>query len=71
MTLFIAIGALFLVVGLCLLVVALRGDRTRPRTVAMLIGGMMATAFGLLLGGFAIAYQTAPPLDLNGAEPAR
>jgi hypothetical protein len=25
----------------------------------------MLTAFGLILAGFAIAYQNAPPLDLN------
>jgi hypothetical protein len=68
---FIAIGVLFLMAGLAALVVALRGDRNRPRTVAMLIGGMMATALGLLLAGFAIAYRAAPPLDLNTAEPAR
>lgn len=71
MTGFIAVGAIFLAVGVAALVVALRGDRNRPRNVAMLIGGMMATAFGLLLGGFAIAYRAAPPLDLNMAEPAR
>ena len=37
----------------------------------MLIGGMMLTAFGLILGGFAIAYATTEPLDLNSAEPAQ
>jgi len=26
---------------------------------------MMLTAFGLVLAGFAIAYETASPLDLN------
>jgi hypothetical protein len=31
----------------------------------MLIGGMMLTAFGLVLAGFAIAYENTPPLDLN------
>jgi len=31
----------------------------------MLIGGMMATAFGIVIAGFAIAYQRAAPLDLN------
>jgi hypothetical protein len=31
----------------------------------------MLTAFGLVLAGFAIAYQTAAPLDLNSAEGAR
>jgi hypothetical protein len=37
----------------------------------MLIGGMMMTAFGLVLAGFAIAYQRAAPLDLNAtSEPA-
>ena len=71
MTGFIAVGALFLLAGLATLAVALRGDRTRPRSVAMLIAGMMATAFGILLAGFAIAYRAAPPLDLNAAEPAR
>jgi len=65
MTGFTIVGALFALLGLGTLVVALRGDRTRPRNVAMLIGGMMAAAFGLLLAGFAIAYQSAPPLDLN------
>jgi len=65
MTGFTIVGALFALLGLGTLIVALRGDRSRPRNVAMLIGGMMATAFGLLLAGFAIAYQSAPPLDLN------
>jgi hypothetical protein len=31
----------------------------------MLIGGMMAAAFGIVLAGFAIAYNAAAPLDLN------
>jgi hypothetical protein len=34
----------------------------------MLIGGMMLTAFGLILAGFAIAYERAAPLALNAAE---
>jgi hypothetical protein len=29
---------------------------------------MMATAFGLVIAGFAIAYETAAPLDLNAAS---
>jgi hypothetical protein len=37
----------------------------QPRHVAMLIGGMMMTAFGLVIAGFAIAYQNTAPLDLN------
>ncbi|MEO8175469.1 MAG: DUF308 domain-containing protein [Sphingomicrobium sp.] len=60
--LFVAIGGLAFVGGLVLLVAALRHHRrNHPKGVAMLIGGMMATAFGLLLSGFAIAYTTAGP----------
>ena len=65
------IGAIALVAGLALLVTGIRNhEAQQPRHVAMLIGGMMMTAFGLVLAGFAIAYQTAAPLDLNagGAE---
>ena len=71
MTGFIVLGAVFTLAGLCMLCIALRGDRERPRNVAMLIAGMMATAFGLVIGGFAIVYNTTAPLDLNAAEPAR
>ena len=41
-----------------MLVMALRnrGDSEDPRATAMLIAGMMVTAFGLLLAGFAIAF---------------
>ena len=67
---FIVIGALALVGGLVLLVTAIRhqGER-QPKYAAMLIGGMMMTAFGLVIGGFAIAYQNAAPLDLNTGGP--
>ena len=58
--LFVAIGAASLLLGLAVLVAALRGaPGTDPKSTAMLIGGMMATAFGLLMAGFAIAYSTA------------
>ena len=56
---------------MALLVTGVRKHQAQhPKHVAMLIGGMMLTAFGLVLAGFAIAYQTAAPLDLNagGAE---
>ena len=57
--LFVAIAAAALVGGLALLVSAVtRHKANSPRHVAMLIGGMMATAFGLLLGGFVIAYAS-------------
>jgi uncharacterized membrane protein HdeD (DUF308 family) len=66
MTAFIPLGAVVLIAGLALLVTAIRKHRAQhPKHVAMLIGGMMLTAFGLILAGFAIAYQNAPPLDLN------
>jgi Ca2+/H+ antiporter len=63
---FILLGALALVGGAALLVTGIRKHRAQhPKHVAMLIGGMMLTAFGLILAGFAIAWQTAAPLDLN------
>ena len=63
---FILVGAAAVIVGLALLVTAIRHQgEQRPRYAAMLIGGMMMTAFGLVIAGFAIAYQRTPPLDLN------
>ena len=60
--LFVAVGAIALLGGLALLFTALRHHRANhPKGVAMLIGGMMVTAFGLMLGGFAIAYTAAGP----------
>jgi len=55
----LGVGAAALLLGLALLAAALRRGRDGPKGVAMLIGGMMATAFGLLMGGFAIALATA------------
>jgi drug/metabolite transporter (DMT)-like permease len=69
MSVFVAIGALAASVGLVLLVTAIRHQgEQRPRYAAMLIGGMMMTAFGIVIAGFAIAYQRAAPLDLNTGE---
>jgi len=66
MTAFTIIGAIAAIVGLALLITAIRHQsEQRPRYAAMLIGGMMMTAFGLVIAGFAIAYQRAAPLDLN------
>jgi uncharacterized membrane protein HdeD (DUF308 family) len=63
---FVALGAIALLAGMTLLVTAIRKHKAQhPKHVAMLIGGMMLTAFGLILAGFAIAYQNAAPLDLN------
>ena len=66
MTVFTILGIVAVAVGLALLVTAIRHQgEQRPRYAAMLIGGMMMTAFGLVIAGFAIAYQRAAPLDLN------
>jgi len=63
---FVALGAVALIAGLSLLVTGIRKHQAQqPKHVAMLIGGMMLTAFGLVIAGFAIAYQNAAPLDLN------
>ena len=66
MTACIVIGALAVIAGLAILVTGIRHHAERqPKHVVMLIGGMMLTAFGLVIAGFAIAYQNAAPLDLN------
>ena len=63
---FIAFGVVVALVGSAVLVTAIRHQHERqPKYAAMLIGGMMATAFGIIIAGFAIAYQRAAPLDLN------
>jgi hypothetical protein len=66
MSAFVVIGAVAVLAGLGLLTVAIRhhGERL-PRHVAMLIGGMMLTAFGLVIAGFAIVYQATAPLAFN------
>ena len=65
--LFVAIGAVAFVAGLAMLVRAIRSGQVgeQPRATAMLIAGMMITAFGLLMAGFAIGFATSEPLDLN------
>lgn len=62
---FIIVGALVAMAGLGLVAGALRnrGDGDSPRAKAMLIGGTMAAAFGIVLAGFAIAYDAAEPLE--------
>ena len=62
----ILLGGFALIAGLVLLVTGIRKHKAQhPKHVAMLIGGMMLTAFGLVIAGFAIGYQSAAPLDLN------
>jgi hypothetical protein len=70
MTGFVILDVIAAIIGLGLLVTAIRHQKEqRPRYAAMLIGGMMLTAFGLVIGGFAIAYQKSAPLDLNRGLP--
>ncbi len=63
-------GTLLFVAGLVMLVVAIRGrgDGQDPKMNALLIGGMMVTAFGLLIAGFSIGFATADPLPPTTAE---
>jgi Ca2+/H+ antiporter len=69
---FIPLGIVILLGGLALLVTGIRRHKEQhPKHVAMLIGGMMMTAFGLVIAGFAIAYQSTAPLDLNAAQGSR
>ena len=65
MTGFIVLGATVAIAGLAVLIAGLRAPVGEPRRSAMMIGGTMATAFGFVIAGFAIAYESAPPLDLN------
>ena len=68
---YVAIGAVAVLGGLAMLVRAIRGrPGENPKATAMLIAGMMITAFGLLMAGFAIGFAMSEPLDLNNAEAA-
>ena len=65
---FLIVGILFTLVGLGMLIGALRSGkhdgsvgRAERRSTALLIAGMMVLAFGLVLSGFAIAYATTKP----------
>jgi hypothetical protein len=70
MTAFEIVGLVGVLAGLVLVVTAIRhhGERL-PKHTAMLIGGMMLTAFGLVVAGFAIVYQNTAPLAFNAAVP--
>jgi hypothetical protein len=66
--LFLAVAAVAELAGLAMLAVALRGGiAERPRNAILLIAGMMASAFGLILGGSTLAFESAAPLDTAGA----
>ena len=58
---FAILGPVALVVGMGMMIVALRGGvGENPKSTAMLIAGMMAAAFGLLLTAFAIGNAGSP-----------
>jgi hypothetical protein len=58
MIIFMILGPIALLAGATMMIVALRGGvGTSPKATAMLIAGMMAAAFGLLLSVFAFTVQ--------------
>jgi len=64
----LGIGLAALLGGLVMLFVALKRHRrdhraNDPRGVAMLIAGMMVTAFGLFITAFAIAFAFGEPVE--------
>ena len=64
--LYVAIGAVAFIAGVVMLLRAIRSrPGENPKATAMLIAGMMITAFGMLMAGFAIGFATSEPLDLN------
>jgi hypothetical protein len=66
MTAFVIVGIIAALAGASLVVTGIRrGPDAAPRNMVMLIGGMMLTAFGIVIAGFAIVYSNTAPLDLN------
>ncbi|HVF83226.1 MAG TPA: hypothetical protein VM913_03525 [Sphingomicrobium sp.] len=64
--LFLVVGVIATLAGLLMLIAALRGRPGESRkSTGLMIAGMMVLAFGLILGGFAIAYATTEPYDFN------
>ena len=65
--LYLIVGGLALFTGLVIVGMALRhrGEHDNPRATAMLIGGMMAATFGLLMCAFWIAFATGGPANLT------
>ena len=58
---FAILGPVALIVGIGMMIVALRGGvGENPKSTAMLIAGMMAAAFGLLLTAFAVGNAGGP-----------
>ena len=63
MTLFLILGPVAMLAGIATMVVAIRGGvGENPKSTAMLIGGMMGCAFGLMLTAFAISMSGSTPM---------
>ena len=58
LTIFMIVGPIAMLAGVTMMIIAIRGGvGENPKSTAMLIAGMMATAFGMLLTAFAIGMQ--------------
>ena len=63
---FLVVGIIATLLGLGMLIAALRGRvGESKKSTGLLIAGMMILAFGLVMGGFAIAYATTKPYDFS------
>ena len=61
---FMIAGPISMLIGIALMIFAVRGGvGENPKITAMLIAGMMATAFGMLLTAFAIGNATGGTLE--------
>ena len=68
LTLFMIVGPIAILCGAAAMIAAIRGGvGENPKSTAMLIAGMMATAFGMLLTAFAIGLS-GPATITQGAN---
>lgn len=68
LTLFMIVGPIAMLGGVAAMIAAIRGGVGEdPKSTAMLIAGMMASAFGMLLTAFAIG-STGPATITQGAS---
>ena len=59
LTLFMIVGPIAILLGVAMMVIAIRsgGVGTVPKSTVMLMAGMMATAFGMVLTAFSFIGQ--------------
>ena len=59
LTLFMIVGPIAILIGVAMMVIAIRsgGVGTVPKSTVMLMAGMMATAFGMVLTAFVLGGQ--------------